>query len=484
MSQAVARHRTALVRTSLSRPLTQALADGVLLPEHDSVFDYGCGRGDDLRHLAAIGVAASGWDPTHRPHGPRQPADVVNLGYVVNVIEDRAERAEALRSAWQLASKALVVSGRLTWDAKDLVGRPLADGILTRTGTFQKFFEHTELAAWIEQVLDRPPLAASPGIFYVFREQADAQDFLARRVAAYRPRITIDPAALVEAHRDALGPLIDFAFTHGRAPRLGEVTPSDAAVIADRVGSLSRAFSLIRRAAGEDSWRDVTERRRRELLVYIALSRFGRRPRFGQLPETMAADIKALFGSYQHACERADDLLFATGRPEVIQLVARSAAVGKRTPSALYVHRGALGTLPAALRVYEGCAQVLAGTIDAANIIKLALAEPQISYLAYPSFDKDPHPSLAAAVVVNLRQLSVSFRDYTRSANPPVLHRKEEFLATDHPRRGLYARLTRAEERAGLYEHPEHIGTRDGWAATLAAGGVTCRGHRLVKVGP
>jgi len=484
MSQAVARHRTALVRTSLSRPLTQALADGVLLPEHDAVFDYGCGRGDDLRHLAAIGVHASGWDPTHRPHGSRQPADVVNLGYVVNVIEDRAERAEALRSAWELARKVLVVSGRLTWDAKDLVGRPLADGILTRSGTFQKFYEHTELAAWIEQVLEQPALAAAPGIFYVFREPVSAQDFLARRVTAYRPRITIDPAALVDAHRDALGPLIDFAFTHGRAPRPGEITPSEAVVIAERIGSLPRAFNLVQRAAGEESWRGVTERRRQELLVYIALSRFGRRPRFGELPETMATDIKALLGSYQHACARADELLFATGRPEVIQLVARSATTGKRTPSALYVHRSALGTLPAALRVYEGCAQVLTGTVDTANIIKLTVAEPQISYLSYPSFDKDAHPILATAVVVNLRQLTVSFRDYTRSANPPLLHRKEQFLAADHPRRELYARLTRAEERAGLYEHPEQIGTRDGWAATLAARGVTCRGHRLFRVGP
>lgn len=482
MTQAVARHRTALVRAALSRPLAQALGDGVLLAGRDSVFDYGCGRGDDLRHLSALGVQVSGWDPTYRPNGPRHRADVVNLGYVVNVIEDRAERADVLRCAWQLATRVLVISGRLAWDAKDLTGRPLADGIVTRSGTFQKFYEHTELAAWIEQVLGQPPLAAAPGIFYVFRHPSDAQGFLARRVAAYRPRITIDPAALVEAHRQILGPLIDFAFVHGRAPRANEITTADATAIDEHIGGLARAFNLVRRATGEDKWRDVTERCRRELLVYIALSRFGRRPRFSQLPTTMAGDIKALFGSYQHACARADELLFATGRPGVIQLVARSAAVGKRTPSALYVHRSALDTLPAVLRVYEGCAQVLAGTIDAANIIKLALAEPQVSYLAYPGFDKDAHPTLAAAVVVNLRQLTVSFRDYTRSANPPLLHRKEEFVALDHPRRELYARLTRAEERVGLYEHPEQIGTLDGWNAALVACGRAVKGHRLVRV--
>lgn len=481
MTQTVARHRTALVRNALSRPLAQALADGVFLLDQHAVFDYGCGRGDDLRHLAAMGVRASGWDPMHRPDSARLPADVVNLGYVVNVIEDRAERADALRGAWQLTTKVLVVSGRLIWDAKDLVGRPLADGILTRSGTFQKFYEHTELAAWIEQTLGQPTLAGAPGIFYVFRKPADAQEFLARRVATYRPRITIDPAALVEAHRDTLGPLIDFAFAHGRPPRDGEMLAPDAGVIAERIGSVTRAFNLVRRAAGEECWRDVTERRRRELLVYIALSRFGRRPRFGELPDMVAADVKALFGNYQQACARADELLFATGRSEVIQLVARSAAVGKRTPSALYVHRSALGTLPAALRVYEGCAQVLAGTVDAANVVKLSLGEPQVSYLAYPGFEKDAHPTLATAVVVNLRQLTVSFRDYTRSANPPLLHRKEEFVASDHPRHAVYARLTRAEERAGLYEHPEEIGTRHGWAAVLANRGVACRGHRLVR---
>lgn len=482
MTVAVARHRTALARTALSRPLMQAIADEVLVPDQHTVFDYGCGRSDDLRHLAALGVRASGWDPKHRSDAPRIAADVVNLGYVVNVIEDRAERAEALLGAWQLAINVLVVAARLTWEAKDLVGCPLGDGILTRSGTFQKFFEHTELASWIERIIGEPPLAAAPGIFYVFRHPSDAQSYLSRRVLVHRSRITIDPASLVEVHRDALSPLIDFAYGHARPPGDGELTESVSVDIANRIGSLTRAFNLVRQATGEDRWRGVTERRRQELLIYIALSRFGRRPRFGELPHTVAGDIKALFGSYGVACARADELLFSAGRPEVIQDVSRSAAVGKRTPSALYVHRSALGTLPATLRVYEGCAQVLAGTIDIANIIKLSVAEPQISYLAYPTFDKDAHPTLTAAVVVNLRKLTVSYRDYTQSSNPAVLHRKEQFVAPDYPRRGIYARLTRTEERAGLYEHPEEIGTQGGWNATLAGRGLMCRGHRIIKV--
>ena len=78
---------------------------------------------------------------------------VVNLGYVINVIESPGERAETLRSAWNLAEGLLVVSARMTWDARDLVGRPMGDGLVTRTGTFQKFYEQSELARWIEQTL-------------------------------------------------------------------------------------------------------------------------------------------------------------------------------------------------------------------------------------------------------------------------------------------------------------------------------------------
>ena len=37
----------------------------------------------------------------YRPAAPKELADVVNLGYVVNVVEDPSERAETLRKAWE-----------------------------------------------------------------------------------------------------------------------------------------------------------------------------------------------------------------------------------------------------------------------------------------------------------------------------------------------------------------------------------------------
>ena len=37
-------------------------------------------------------------------------------------------------------------------------------------------------------------------------------------------------------------------------------------------------------------------------------------------------------------------------------------------------------------------------------MIKLSVTEPQVSYLTYPDFDRDPHPTLRSAITVNLRK--------------------------------------------------------------------------------
>ena len=71
-----------------------------LIEESSSVFDYGCGQGDDLRTLSALGIQTYGWDPVYRPEAELRGADVVNLGYVVNVIEDSTERVDTVFSVW------------------------------------------------------------------------------------------------------------------------------------------------------------------------------------------------------------------------------------------------------------------------------------------------------------------------------------------------------------------------------------------------
>lgn len=94
----VVRHRTAIIRRDLSQPV-QMLVSHQIVTETTTVLDYGCGQGDDVAALAANGFQAFGWDPHYAPDGPRRSADIVNLGFVLNVIEDRHERAE---TSWQL----------------------------------------------------------------------------------------------------------------------------------------------------------------------------------------------------------------------------------------------------------------------------------------------------------------------------------------------------------------------------------------------
>jgi DNA phosphorothioation-associated putative methyltransferase len=136
----VQRHRAAIRRSDFSLPVKCVLRDSLLDPD-DWVFDYGCGHGDDLRHLQGLGFHCDGWDPVHRPDVPRRPADAVNLGYVLNVIEDLQERAETLRDAWQLCRKVLVVAARISVGDGGEFGAEYGDGVLTRLGTFQKIRE-------------------------------------------------------------------------------------------------------------------------------------------------------------------------------------------------------------------------------------------------------------------------------------------------------------------------------------------------------
>jgi DNA phosphorothioation-associated putative methyltransferase len=199
------------------------MADRLLLPGA-SFFDYGCGRGDDVRRLISLGYEASGWDPVHRPDTQRRAADVVNLGYVINVIEDAAERGEVLRSAWGLAKKLLVVAARPEWESRGQPGRPFQDGVLTERGTFQKFYAQDELRVWIDRTLGVRCIAAAPGIFYVFRDDAGAQSFLAARVR-HHPTLKRSPSlieALYQAHRELLEPLVAFVEQRGRLTEVFE----------------------------------------------------------------------------------------------------------------------------------------------------------------------------------------------------------------------------------------------------------------------
>ena len=75
----VERHKTALTRYELSKPVKSLLEYGLLRPG-TTFFDYGCGQGADFRGLQELGYEAEGWDPAFRREAAKREADLVSLG--------------------------------------------------------------------------------------------------------------------------------------------------------------------------------------------------------------------------------------------------------------------------------------------------------------------------------------------------------------------------------------------------------------------
>ena len=336
----IARHKTAIRRQSYSLPAKCMLRDG-LLDESTTYFDYGCGHGQDLQLLADAGITGSGWDPVHRPDGERKKATVVNLGYVINVIEDINERRDVVLKAWELCEKVLTVAAQVEFAAPDKVQQQHNDGVLTTRGTFQKYYNQYELREYLESVTETDAISAAPGVFYLFKDEEAKQQFVAnkyhRRLAVPRRKVS---EVLFEQHKDILEPFMEALTQYGRIP--GEDELSESAAIIESLGSLKRAFRLVQKVTDEEPWANIAQERKEDLLVYLALARFKKRPKVSDLPLTVQRDTKAFLGSYRTACQQADELLFSAGDPDAINAACCRATVGQLVDNALTVHESAL----------------------------------------------------------------------------------------------------------------------------------------------
>jgi DNA phosphorothioation-associated putative methyltransferase len=331
--------------------------------------------------------------------------------------------------------------------------------------------------------LETEAVPAALGIFYVFREESLRQQFLANR---YRHRSTAPRRRLTEIqfeeHRSILEPLMRVLGELGRLPEGDEFEFMQE--VTRHFGSLKRAVALIRRVTGEEAWTASGMERRDDLLVYLALSRFRRRPRFSELPTALQRDIRAFFGTYNKACHEADGILFQAGNAGIIDRACQESKIGKLLPNALYVHKSALESLVPLLRVYEGCGRAYLGELPGTNVVKIHRFSGKLSYLEYPDFDSDPHPVLTRSYKLAMRTQHLDFYDYMLTPNPPLLHRKEAFLEPTYPLYSRFARLTQQEEKHRLLDDSRLIGTKDGWETRLRQAGFALRGHRLVRTTP
>lgn len=473
----IARHKAAISRTDFSKPVRLALEAGLLHPG-TTFFDYGCGQGGDLERVAKLGCQCAGWDPYYRPDAPRVAADVVNLGYVINVIESQAERREALIQAWELTQQLLIVSAQVLI-AQGNSQIAYGDGVITRRNTFQKYYDQEELKIYIDQVLGVDAVPAGLGIYFVFRDEAQAQTFRASR---FRSRVSIPKVRLAhkrfEDYQELLTPLMAFFTERGRLPTLEELPEAEA--LTREFGTLRRAFQIVLQATNPQEWDAISDRRRQDLLVYLALSHFGRRPKLRDLTSVVQNDIKSLFGSYQQACTAADLMLMSLGNLQVVAERCQKSAIGQKRPNSLWVHVSAIEALDPLLRLYEGCASRTIGRPQEANVIKFHVRQPKITYLVYPDFDSDPHPALHTSMQIDLRDLHVHYQDYDPADNPPLLHQKNLLVTADYPLYEKFTTLTQQEANWGLLDDLGAIFDRRGWQTCLAEHCAELKGHRVV----
>ncbi len=420
----VARHKTAIDRNQLSSPM-QILARHGYFDGSLSVLDYGCGKGDDVRELEAHGLDVAGWDPVHRPQEKITKKDIVNLGFVLNVIEEIKERNETLKKAFSHAKQLLIASVMVAGESLINQYKPYKDGIITSRNTFQRYYSQSEFKAYLEDVLNESAIAVGQGIFIIFRDKLEEQKFLferqqsrrnwrqltQREARAQTKRVTKE---LIDSNKELFADFWETVLELGRIPGNNEFEFSEQ--IRSLAGSHRKAFDALKDYYGEDSFTTAEEARKNDLLVYFALGQFARRKPYRTMPEELKLDIKHFFGTYTDAQDQSTKRLFSVGNPTIIETKSNEAfqqfQIGEfNSGHSWVIPKTLLNDLPPELRIYVGCACQLYGDLDEIDLIKIHFTSGKVSLMKYDDFTKD-EPLLVQRIKIKLRELDFDVFDY------------------------------------------------------------------------
>ena len=461
----IARHLTALSRSNLSAPM-QCLARHGFLDGTLSVFDYGCGRGDDIRNLTGNTIRVSGWDPHYAPDQPKQVADIVNLGFVINVIENYQERIDALWGAYDLCLQVLVVSAML-FNQNALKGQVFNDGVITQRNTFQKYFTQTELKAFLSETLKTDAIPVAPGIFFIFKDPDAEQRFLLNRQRSHRNILRLSQRPLIPSlpklsssekkylnFKHLVDPLWQQTLELGRLPDKTEI--NNLIELTQNFGTIKKALRFMLDQFDTALLETARQNRIDDLLTYFALQAFSKRKAYKHLEIGLQKDIKAFFGDYQNAVATAQSVLFQISNVELIADASRQATeqgLGYlNADNALHLHPSMVKRLPALLRIYIGCATILYGDIEQADLIKIHSQSGKLSLMRYDDFQNQPIPRLLERVKINLREQIFDLYQYGEEYEPTNLYLKSRFINEELP---YYA------EQLGFDEHLQALSLFD-----------------------
>lgn len=508
-SARIQRHLTALTRSSLSAPVQLLLRHGLVIPGA-TVFDYGCGRGGDVAELTSTGIAANGWDPHFAADQPIFEADVVNLGFVVNVIEDPAERVEALHRAFKLARTVLSVGVMLY--GSDPPGRPFRDGFITSRNTFQKYFTQAEFKDWVEQVLHQEAFLVGPGVAFIFADKEAEQRFSAGRfrrrdlslrllaVRARSPRLPREPKPQVakqsrqphvsratqefERARPHLDVLWATALDLGRLPEATEV--ANLAEIEANLGGLPKAFRALTRNYQQSLLAAAADSRADDIRLFMAVQQFSRRRPYGQLEARLQRDIKAFFGDYRSAQAAGLRLLHeAADTAQILLACKRAATEGLGwldNGHSLQLHRSMVDRLPAVLRAFVECGLILWGSMSEVHLVKIHITSGKLTLMEFDDFDSNPLPLLRQRVKVNVRKQDYDLFDYGTAMHPkPVLYRKSRYVHEEYPGYAEQYAFDEALASTGIHGESEFGPTLEELTHRLEHLRLAVSGMRLVR---
>ena len=450
VSASVQRHLTALSRSNFSAPV-QALSRHGLIRFGVTFFDYGCGRGDDVRGLLANNIDATGWDPHFAADAGKRTADVVNIGFVINVIENMGERVEALRGAYFHTKGVLAVAAMLSSHAVP-DGRPYNDGYMTSRKTFQKYFTQAQLRDFIEHTLEENAIASGPGVFFVFRDKDLEQQFLSRRYGhrsqtvlsrgwiRERPHREKTPRIdrnirLFEQHRELFSGLWLRMLELGRHPDKDEI--DNLSEVEATVGSLARALRFAEAHFDTRELELARSSRSADILVFLAMMQFEKRKPYGHLETRLQRDVRLFFSDYSSAQAYARQALYSLGDVSAIDKACREASekgLGWLEESqSLQLHVSLIERLPAVLRIFVGCATVMFGDISTFDLIKIHVRSGKVSLMKYEDFENSALPRLVQRVKVKLRDLDIDIFDYGKEYPPTLLYYKSRYINEEYP---------------------------------------------------
>lgn len=455
-AEGIKRHLTALSRTAISAPVQQLIRLG-LLSSSTTFFDYGCGRGSDVEALKEAGISSTGWDPHFVPENEIKKANVVNLGFVVNVIEDPVERVEAISKAFSLATGVMAVSVMLYGNGNP--GKPFRDGFITSRNTFQKYFNQGEFKAYLEDILHQEVFMVSPGVAFVFKDKELEQSFNLRRyrsnrfserllsakvgsIFANKPlkerpikirRLTKGEEQLENA-KPLLNELWSQSLDLGRFPEAMEVTNLDELLI--RTRTYSRAIRLIRLHYDQSLLEKASLVRSGEIALYMADQLFSKRKPYRQLEPRLQRDIKYFYRDYKTAQNSGLQLLKDASDPDKILHaceVAAAEGIGYMDSNrSLQFHISLIERLPIILRVYVACGLLLWESVSEVQLVKIHIGSGKLSLMEYEGFDSSPIPLLKKRIKINILNQDYDEYDYDTPKFPPtVLYFKSLYMTEE-----------------------------------------------------